>query len=168
MFKVGDKVKYIGRFWSDYLTTAAVYTIINVVGTKITLEGLAFNDLDATLFELVKQPHIHAKVIKAWAEGAKIQEYSIHSNTWVDVGKDSRPILWSANSKYRVKPDPKPDETIKVVQFVRNAGTDINYAVEITYNGDTGTPKDMRIVAREYQQHEITIEGKHTVTSISF
>lgn len=54
------------------------------------------------------KPHKHAEVIKAWADGAKIQYRNEISNPyWTDM-----PICspnWHENVEYRIKPEPKPD-----------------------------------------------------------
>ena len=49
-------------------------------------------------------PHKHAVVIKAWADGAHIQEYQKWSGKWQDVGVAGAAILFSNSSDYRVKP----------------------------------------------------------------
>lgn len=51
----------------------------------------------------MNKPHVHAEVIKAWADGAEI-EVRLNSNRgWVKCG---RPI-WEDEYEYRVKPKPK-------------------------------------------------------------
>ena len=45
----------------------------------------------------MKTPHVHATIIKAWADGAQIE---------VRVN-DAKP--WYPEDQYRVKPEPKPD-----------------------------------------------------------
>ena len=56
-------------------------------------------------------PHKHAAVIKAWADGAKIQvripQAGRLSHTWEDI--EDEPIHWYNTLEYRVKPEPKPD-----------------------------------------------------------
>ncbi len=47
-----------------------------------------------------KKPHVHAELIKAWADGAVIEYYK--------DGKWCRPMLgpsWSEGTKYRIKPE---------------------------------------------------------------
>ena len=51
------------------------------------------------------KPHKHAELIKAWADGAKIQYYCPGKNKWID---SSRPDWWN-NIEYRIKPELKPD-----------------------------------------------------------
>lgn len=48
----------------------------------------------------MKERHIHADLIIAWAEGAQIQRYLELKGGWEDV---NRP-LWSTNTTYRIKP----------------------------------------------------------------
>jgi len=72
-----------------------------------------------TLIENKPVPHKHAEVIKAWADGAQIQEYSEYHQKWNDIGLMSgagynSPILWNINSKYRIKPEPRLD----VVRYI--------------------------------------------------
>lgn len=51
-------------------------------------------------------PHKHAEVIKAWADGAKIQVLG-HSGKWVDIPLNQPD--WAYCCEYRIKPEPKPD-----------------------------------------------------------
>lgn len=46
-------------------------------------------------------PRVHAKVIKAWADGAQIQFLNAGTSTWHDVAP---PFCWYDSVKYRVKP----------------------------------------------------------------
>lgn len=57
----------------------------------------------------MKTPHVHAAVIKAWADGAEIQFWLSDSQEWVDLEDQSHTPMWSPLNKYRVKPEPKPD-----------------------------------------------------------
>ena len=50
--------------------------------------------------------HKHAKLIKAWADGAQIQRKDgIDNGDWLD---DLHP-RWHILDEYRIKPEPKPD-----------------------------------------------------------
>jgi hypothetical protein len=51
------------------------------------------------------KPHKHAKEIKAWADGAEIEYFDI---SWVEWRLTEYPN-WGENTKYRIKPQPKPD-----------------------------------------------------------
>jgi hypothetical protein len=46
-------------------------------------------------------PHVHAEVIKAWADGAEIQWRQNKSQAWQDCGVAPN---WSVNTMYRVRP----------------------------------------------------------------
>jgi len=49
--------------------------------------------------------HKHAVEIIAWAGGAEIQSYSTTANVWIDTLAPA----WVEGSRYRIKPEPKPD-----------------------------------------------------------
>lgn len=49
-----------------------------------------------------KKPHVHAELIKAWADGAKIQFFGALSGEWLDCLGDPE---WSPNRQYRIKPE---------------------------------------------------------------
>lgn len=46
------------------------------------------------------QPHKHAEVIKAWADGEEVQ-YSLDGLVWTDL---PNPLFANSDAKYRVKP----------------------------------------------------------------
>lgn len=56
-------------------------------------------------------PHVHAEVIKAWADGEKIQ-WSDDGNNWREAPVPS----WAEQNYYRVKPKPP-----KVIELYANA-----------------------------------------------
>jgi hypothetical protein len=49
--------------------------------------------------------HKHAEIIKAWADGAKIQ--AKWKDIWLDVDMNNQ--VWHTHHDYRIKPEPKPD-----------------------------------------------------------
>lgn len=49
----------------------------------------------------MNKPHVHAELIKAWADGAEIQ--ALRSGKWVDL-KDP---CWYDSIEYRIKPPKK-------------------------------------------------------------
>lgn len=51
------------------------------------------------------KPHKHAELIKAWANGAKIQYYDTIDNVWRDIDMDEH--LWYETAEYRIKPAEK-------------------------------------------------------------
>jgi hypothetical protein len=52
------------------------------------------------------KPHKHAELVKAWADGAVIQQYKPHLDEWHDT---SPYPVWDERVEYRIKPEPKPD-----------------------------------------------------------
>lgn len=58
-----------------------------------------------------KKPHVHAKLIKAWADGAEIEFFRASSGTWEYIAEPG----WYAGSQYRIKPEPKPDIVLYAV-----------------------------------------------------
>lgn len=51
----------------------------------------------------MKKPHVHAELIKAWADGAEIQLLDSFG-TWIN-SQDNRPV-WNTDTVYRIKPEP--------------------------------------------------------------
>lgn len=51
-----------------------------------------------------RKPHVHAGVIKAWADGAEVQWWNSNEDKWEDTNLS----LFSVRNKYRIKPQPKP------------------------------------------------------------
>ncbi len=59
-----------------------------------------------------KKPHVHAELIKAWADGAEIQfRRGIH---WYDVQPIGCQPLWGESTEYRIKPEEKPKKTVRL------------------------------------------------------
>lgn len=53
----------------------------------------------------LKKPHVHAEVIKAWADGAAVQKQIPGSSEWID---ESGSLVHFHNEwRYRVKPEPR-------------------------------------------------------------
>jgi len=55
----------------------------------------------------MNEPHIHAALIHAWADGAVIQRYSGALQEWRST-TDNKPV-WDEHTKYRVAPE-APEE----------------------------------------------------------
>lgn len=47
-------------------------------------------------------PHKHAELIKAWADGAKIQFFDLMTMDWQDTNNP----MWRTHYEYRIKPEP--------------------------------------------------------------
>lgn len=58
--------------------------------------------------------HKHAKLIKAWAEGAKIQKFSKRTQAW----EESPNPTWNEETEYRLRI--KPDYVIELNAHVLN------------------------------------------------
>ena len=52
--------------------------------------------------------HKHAALIKAWADGAKIQKFSKRTQAWEDTDNPT----WAEDTEYRLRV--KPDYTVEV------------------------------------------------------
>jgi len=82
--------------------------------------------------------HKHAKLIKAWADGAVI-EAQVIDGKWTHIPHPS----WDENQKYRIRP-PAPDNSflVKVIQYK-------NKRLKLAYRQEAKSPDfpaDMRIV----------------------
>jgi hypothetical protein len=60
-----------------------------------------------------RKPRPHAEVIKAWADGAKVEYFCIHTQKWLGASTPS----WSQPTLYRIKPEPKEPTTWYQVVF---------------------------------------------------
>lgn len=101
----------------------------------------------------MKTPHVHAEIIKAWADGATIQLN--HDGVWMDVD----PYGWGSDLEYRVKPEPKPDvrawfKTGNINRAMANLGASVgvilsereNANLMLTYDGETGELKAAEVL----------------------
>lgn len=99
----------------------------------------------------MKQPHKHAELIKAWADGAHIQYRAVPGHgEWMDPPSQER-LIWDKFAEYREKPEPKPD-----VVFGRNAYLDsdgyllmdlLNKPnIRFTFDGETGKLKKAEVL----------------------
>lgn len=84
----------------------------------------------------MKQPHKHADLIHAWADGAEIQYWEECAKVWLTIAGEP---CWYDDHKYRIKPEPKPD-------VVRYISVDVNKVlasidclgnVKLTFDGET-------------------------------
>jgi hypothetical protein len=99
----------------------------------------------------LKTPHKHAALIKAWADGAEIEEKHFAFKGW-------RPFsggYWAENDdwEYRIKPEPKPD-VVRWVWATEKLGVDNSKNVyttkepnmKITFDGETGELKSAEVL----------------------
>lgn len=91
--------------------------------------------------------HKHSELIKAWADGAKIQCFSIQRDEWIDVQQAPN---WRHDRKYRIKPEPKPD--IVVTRKVTNENNDFcawvtgDANLKLTFCGETNKLKLAEVI----------------------
>lgn len=93
----------------------------------------------------MKQPHKHAELIKAWADGAEIEYWNESQNQW----KEARTPNWDARMYYRIKPEPKPD-VVKYVKEHMLVRGEITYACDanlrLTFDGETRKLKKAEVL----------------------
>jgi len=103
-FKPGDRVVRTEESSHDKMEVGAVYEVEKVGVTKqMTLKGLK-GFWDASRFELHKYPnppHVHADLIKAWADGAEIE---VRSDYYADSWATTSEPRWYIDRVYRIKP----------------------------------------------------------------
>jgi hypothetical protein len=101
--------------------------------------------------------HKHAELIKAWADGAEIQQYKPHLDEWHDT---SPYPVWDARVSYRIKPEPKPDVVLYslVGELMSGIGAVVSSArsnmvtkykhsnVKYIFDGETGELKSAEVV----------------------
>ena len=105
----------------------------------------------------MKTPHIHATLIKAWADGATIEykDQDRRDGSWIVTVSPT----WSRHCYYRVKPEPKPN----VVRYAcldidcnarvnarSNYFSDAAYRCDnlmVVFDGETGKLKDAQVLA---------------------
>jgi len=91
--------------------------------------------------------HKHAELIKAWADGAKIQIlYTDDPQYW----EDRENPTWHPESVYRIKPDTSFDIVLYISSSVpigtRSNERKSHHNVKLTYDGVTGDIKSSEIL----------------------
>lgn len=95
------------------------------------------------------KPHKHAAIIKAWADGAKVQGRRTVKDEWRDLAFPN----WRDYAQYRVKPEKKPD-MVKYAHIngfgdVQTSFTRTKYVsdnIQLTFDGETGKLKKAEII----------------------
>lgn len=97
----------------------------------------------------MKTPHKHAKEIKAWADGAKIEQLvSIGTGTRAEWFVDYTPG-WDDKKVYRVKLEPKPDLVrygMATHWWGREAAA-FGDNIKATFDGETGKLITSEVIA---------------------
>jgi hypothetical protein len=79
-----------------------------------------------------KKPHVHAELIKAWADGANIQICQMDS--WYDVSTPS----WDSGLIYRTKPEPIKTERYRRWVSKISKGGSFEYCLRTICFGNYG------------------------------
>jgi len=98
------------------------------------------------------KPHKHAELIKAWADGADIEHFSVPARLWMYTAHPA----WNPENQYRIKPEPRPDVVYYGV-FDRSANgalldaaftmfSDQGDQIKITFDGETGKLKSAEVL----------------------
>lgn len=53
----------------------------------------------------MNKPHVHAEIIKAWADGAEIEFYDFYAKKWFSLSNSENVCSWNPDMLYRVKPE---------------------------------------------------------------
>lgn len=108
-FKVGDKVKSLNSGFTGVVS----WVRSSEGGRLIGIDGSPCVYV-AARFELVSEltPHVHQKIIIAWADGEQIQYFDRWHEKWVDVA----PPTFQRHVKYRVKPG-KSEKELKIEEL---------------------------------------------------
>lgn len=97
--------------------------------------------------------HIHADLIKQWADGAQIQWMSVITGQWEDIDMNGKE--WYEHYKYRIKPEP---DVVKIFYLESNPLLGLRFSEEInpvqektkrircTFDGETCILKDVEMI----------------------
>lgn len=101
------------------------------------------------------KPHKHAAVIKAWADGARVQvripKAGRLDNTWEDIEDET--MYWYSTLEYRVKPEPKPDIVKRVcLELVEGSvnlmhPSDVPINLILSFDGETEKLKSAEVIS---------------------
>lgn len=82
------------------------------------------------------KPHVHAEVIKAWADGAEIEFRHAQHHPWEAASNPS----WNINTEYRVKPEPvvKYHGIMQGTDGYEHLNHDTGYYSELSHVRDQG------------------------------
>jgi hypothetical protein len=93
------------------------------------------------------KPHKHAELIKAWADGAEIEQSKLYEDgrqePWVNFTG-----VWLDNFYYRIKRKPKPN-VVKYIKAHWDMGIPLNVEgsnLELTFDGETGELKSAEVL----------------------
>lgn len=161
-FKVGDKVRCVEPGGWYYLEKGKVYEVKGIVDNRVAVFsfvgfGEDHNWFDADRFELVSEtpkPHVHAELIKQWADNPKLELQAKYTpdGTWHNL---SGMPPWLTSTEYRIKPkEPKPDvvrymqvEQSYVSQHAVDDSNKYTYDnLKLTFDAETGKLKSAEVI----------------------
>jgi len=96
----------------------------------------------------MKTPHVHAAIIKAWADGTEIQYYAL--GEWHDLTGEQP--CWFRDTQFRIKPTPKPDQVVypHTAQYRLENGyssaVSTRGQLKLTFDGETGQLKKAEVL----------------------
>jgi hypothetical protein len=101
----------------------------------------------------MKTPHKHAELIKAWADGADIEHFSVPARLWMYTAHPA----WNPENQYRIKPEVKPDTEYWCRTYEHSGGsiftphllspTEVQPAnIKLTFDGETGKLKSAEVL----------------------
>lgn len=104
----------------------------------------------------MKTPHVHAAIIKAWADGEQIEHYNQFTKQWGPIGSEP---CWFPSIQFRIKPEPKPDVVYYGVyeeKDVRHRRSELECCftqlndhgdqIKLTFDGETGKLKKAEVL----------------------
>lgn len=93
----------------------------------------------------MKKPHKHAELIKAWADGADIEHFSVPAQIWMYTAHPA----WNEDNNYRIKPEPKPDVVEKFCLRYKHGVDVVTFGhpnIKLTFDGETGKLKSAEVL----------------------
>ena len=101
---------------------------------------------------MANTPHVHAKLIKAWADGAEIEYWDDWSGKWMQSASPN----WVPKTKYRIKPTPKPDvvrwaciSNLVCLNAYLEAQPRPKENVQLIFDGETGELKSAKVIVSD-------------------
>lgn len=89
-------------------------------------------------------PHVHADLIKAWADGAEIEVQSSTGGTWAPAPNPK----WLCDQSYRIKPKP-PIEVVDNLRYDPDVGVHFSVspspATSVKFTVDPATHKVLSV-----------------------
>lgn len=101
---------------------------------------------------MANTPHKHAALIKAWADGAKIEFRIPQTGDWIESAVPG----WDNATIYRIKPEPKPDVVVNTLMEF----TETWKSPKIRCSWNSLMPEGYRHNVGRYPQIRFTFDGE--------